>query len=258
MKALSWSALSLIIFLIASLSCQRKSQKAKPEIPPPSTPAVMDSELIKCLNQHLGIMNSETVDPSEYQKITEHVNCERRGIKALLGIGHLKNVTSISFNHNQIHRIPDEISGMVKLEKLLLIDNQINYLSSEIGKLSSLEKLYLGNNRITELPKDFGNLSNLKELYLWKNKLSKLPEFIGKLKNLEVLALNKNELTSLPSSLTSLKNLRFLSLENNDAIQNSANYKYPLAPSKEGRFSDNHSTFLVKNGEKSISVSILK
>ena len=154
------------------------------------------------------------------------------------------NVTVLSLNGNNIHKLPKGIfDNLINLESLYLNGNNIKELPKGIfDKLTKLKTLGLSTNSIQNLPKGiFDKLTNLKQLQLSDNKITEIENGIfdklssiesiglsnnyitrihdnafGNLEKLSHIYLYNNKLKNIPRGIGNLKNLKGLVLNNND------------------------------------------
>ncbi|CRL08203.1 CLUMA_CG020936, isoform A [Clunio marinus] len=156
----------------------------------------------------------------------------------------LKSVKKVSFDNNQIERIPENLSsffpqlieisavnssiieidgnsfiGLRNLKSLDLSGNKLKHIEPEtFNGLESLENLDLSYNDMEFLEEDiFNDLKNLKNVNLESNKLHYLhPKTLHLLKYLEVINIDNNFLSVLePSLLKHNVKLKMISLNNN-------------------------------------------
>ncbi|MBD3352843.1 MAG: TIR domain-containing protein [Candidatus Lokiarchaeota archaeon] len=106
---------------------------------------------------------------------------------------------------NMIRRLPDSLSNLVNLERLIITNNGLTELPDIFGSLTRLSQLTLRKNKITDLPQSIGNLSNLEILDLRDNKLTEIPDFIKNLKSLMTLSLDYNPIREIPDWIDDLK-----------------------------------------------------
>uniref|UniRef100_A0A8C5EZJ0 Uncharacterized protein n=1 Tax=Gopherus evgoodei TaxID=1825980 RepID=A0A8C5EZJ0_9SAUR len=90
--------------------------------------------------------------------------------------------------------IPREISHLRSLTLLYMDSNNLKEIPAEIGTLSNLERLTLSNNHLTSLPPEIGGLEKLHSLHLANNNFTELPA------QLETLLLLFNSLKQLPGN----------------------------------------------------------
>ncbi|XP_062547620.1 leucine-rich repeat and calponin homology domain-containing protein isoform X2 [Armigeres subalbatus] len=130
-----------------------------------------------------------------------------------------EDITSLAFLerllvfHNTIRSIPDTIRGLHSLTYIDLRNNQLAVLPREICFLP-LQVLLLSNNRLVTLPDELGRMEELTELDAACNQITHLPPRMGDLRNLRSLTLRNNQLVYLPRDLTCLQ-LVFLDISSN-------------------------------------------
>ncbi|XP_053696999.1 leucine-rich repeat and calponin homology domain-containing protein isoform X2 [Sabethes cyaneus] len=130
-----------------------------------------------------------------------------------------EDITSLAFLerllvfHNTIRSIPDTIRGLHSLTYLDLRNNQLSVLPREICFLP-LQVLLVSNNRLVTLPDELGRMEELTELDAACNQITHLPPRMGDLRNLRSLTLRNNQLVYLPRDLTCLQ-LVFLDISSN-------------------------------------------
>ena len=78
--------------------------------------------------------------------------------------------------------------------------SSLTALPESLSRLTQLEKLVLSRNRLRELPSWFGQLAKLKALDLSDNRLKVFPEWIDELRELEWLNVAFNRVQFLPES----------------------------------------------------------
>ncbi|XP_075775903.1 uncharacterized protein LOC112545865 [Pelodiscus sinensis] len=125
-------------------------------------------------------------------------------------ISHLRNLTLLYMDSNNLKEIPAEIGTLSNLERLTLSNNSLRSLPPEIGGLGKLRSLHLANNNFTELPAQLCQLRQLTFLDVSDNQISTLPPSIQHLERLETLLLLFNSLEQLPGNVCILRNLRTL------------------------------------------------
>lgn len=130
-------------------------------------------------------------------------------------ISHLRNLTCLYVDSNNLKKIPAEIGTLRHLERLTLSNNSLSSLPPEMGALQRLHSLHLANNSLTELPAPLCQLGSLTFLDVSDNKIGTIPSSIRHLEKLETLLLLFNSLESLPEDVCLLRNLRTLWLGNN-------------------------------------------
>ncbi len=124
--------------------------------------------------------------------------------------GNLRGLTSLTMNSSRLVKFPVIIWDELRQLKSLSLDhNCIQYIPKEIRNLTNLQKLTLVRNCLTKVPNTIGDLTRLEILGLSKNKIEVLPGSLTKLNALNTLLVGDNLLKELPdlSLLTSLKRL---------------------------------------------------
>lgn len=130
-------------------------------------------------------------------------------------ISHLRNLTLLYMDSNNLKEIPAEIGTLSNLERLTLSNNSLSSLPPEISRLEKLHSLHLANNNFTELPDPLCQLRHLIFLDASDNQISTIPPGIQHLEKLETLLLVFNSLKHLPGNVCILRNLHTLWLGNN-------------------------------------------
>ncbi|XP_052894171.1 leucine-rich repeat and calponin homology domain-containing protein isoform X1 [Anopheles moucheti] len=115
--------------------------------------------------------------------------------------------------HNTIRSVPETIRGLHSLSYLDLRNNQLSVLPREICALP-LQVLLVSNNRLATLPDELGRMEKLTELDAACNQITHLPARMGDLRNMRSLNLRSNQLVYLPRDLTCLQ-LAFLDISSN-------------------------------------------
>ncbi|XP_053673805.1 leucine-rich repeat and calponin homology domain-containing protein [Anopheles nili] len=115
--------------------------------------------------------------------------------------------------HNTIRSVPETIRGLHSLTYLDLRNNQLSVLPREICVLP-LQVLLVSNNRLATLPDELGRMDKLTELDAACNQITHLPARMGDLRSLRSLNLRSNQLVYLPRDLTCLQ-LAFLDVSSN-------------------------------------------
>uniref|UniRef100_A0A182PUP6 Calponin-homology (CH) domain-containing protein n=1 Tax=Anopheles epiroticus TaxID=199890 RepID=A0A182PUP6_9DIPT len=146
--------------------------------------------------------------PSAYSNLSRNRFCELP-----------EDITCLAFlerllvYHNTIRSVPETIRGLHSLTYLDLRNNQLSVLPREICALP-LQVLLVSNNRLATLPDEFGRMEKLTELDAACNQITHLPARMGDLRNLRSLNLRSNQLVYLPRDLTCLE-LAFLDISSN-------------------------------------------
>uniref|UniRef100_A0A803SQX9 Uncharacterized protein n=1 Tax=Anolis carolinensis TaxID=28377 RepID=A0A803SQX9_ANOCA len=102
-------------------------------------------------------------------------------------IGHLRNLTLLYLDSNNLKDVPVEIGLLIKLERLTLSNNNLTFLTipDAIHQLQKLETLLLLFNSLKHLPRGICSLKTLTTLWLGHNKLEELPSSFGQLVHLD-------------------------------------------------------------------------
>ncbi|KAF2291084.1 hypothetical protein GH714_019750 [Hevea brasiliensis] len=134
--------------------------------------------------------------------------------------GNCTELYALDLSRNKLTgTIPDEVFGLKKLSKLLLLGNSLSGgLPRSIANCQSLVRLRLGENQLSgQIPKEIGQLQNLVFLDLYVNHFSgAIPIEIANITVLELLDVHNNHFTGeIPSQLGELVNLEQLDLSRN-------------------------------------------
>ncbi|KKN24028.1 hypothetical protein LCGC14_0898970 [marine sediment metagenome] len=127
-------------------------------------------------------------------------------------ISKIKSIKKLILHRFIDSKVPEWIGNLSNLEYLDLRSNEIVEIPKNIRKLKKLQHLNLGDNKLTKFPEELGNLINLQTLFLGHNKLKILPRGILNLKNLRTIGLDYNVFEEFPKELLTLKNIRGISL----------------------------------------------
>ncbi|KAI9734763.1 MAG: RAM signaling network component [Claussenomyces sp. TS43310] len=129
----------------------------------------------------------------------------------------LKPGVTIDLSNKNIHKFPDEVVDIIKveLERLALSHNLISTFPARFSECNSLRYLNVRNNVIREFPLPICELSSLEILDLGRNKLRILPPQLAKLTSLKVLSIQKNRIEDLPLCFAEMGSLQVLKLDGN-------------------------------------------
>ncbi|KAM9385578.1 podocan isoform 1-T2 [Pholidichthys leucotaenia] len=131
-----------------------------------------------------------------------------------------RSLQVLEVKNNQLSSVPDRtLTGMVKLQKLILSDNQLKLNSVYQGawmELTQLTTLDLSSNQLTHIPSDLPE--SLEYLYLQSNRISTVPysAFQGT-PNIKVIGLRFNRLSKATvdkSLFDLLPSLQLVDIEN--------------------------------------------
>jgi Leucine-rich repeat (LRR) protein len=81
----------------------------------------------------------------------------------------------LTFDFNNLTRIPESISRLTTLERLSVSHNHLCALPISLGRLTRCNMLNVAHNRLRDLPESTRQLTALDELYLQSNELRSLP-----------------------------------------------------------------------------------
>ena len=118
----------------------------------------------------------------------------------------------------ELTSLPDELSGISRLKRLVLSDNNLENIPDCIFKMKNLKELIINQNKIKEVSPNIGLLINLNELNLMKNKIVALPKEIGNLTSLKLLNLSNNAIENIPEEISNLGDLFYMGLEYNKIV----------------------------------------
>lgn len=171
---------------------------------------ISDRELLSVPTQVFGLEQLQVLEMSPEQE-----SCLRYRMELLpQEIGHLRNLTCLYVDSNNLKKIPAEIGTLSCLERLTLSNNSLSSLPAEMGALQRLQSLHLANS-LTELSAPLCQQRSLTFLDVSDNKIDTMPSSIRHLEKVETLPLLFNLLESLPDDVCLLRNLYTLWLGNN-------------------------------------------
>ncbi|MFX1325401.1 MAG: hypothetical protein ACFE8N_10620 [Promethearchaeota archaeon] len=160
------------------------------------------------------------IDPRSYKNFQDLADFKGGEPWLLINNDH---VVSLNFNYYKWKFIKDNIKLINSFSKLIDLDFYINYLKKysykyilisvipdSISSLTCLKKLILKKNGLEKIPYSIKKLIHLRELDLSHNALEEVPQVVLKLKSLKKLNLKHNNIKRIPESLWSFLN----SLEN--------------------------------------------
>ncbi|XP_017982612.1 PREDICTED: LRR repeats and ubiquitin-like domain-containing protein At2g30105 [Theobroma cacao] len=158
----------------------------------------------------------------------------------------------LDVNNNCIQDVPEKISCLNSIQKLLLNANGISDEAIHWEGLTSLKYLTvlsISHNHLTNLPSSLGFLTSLRQLHVTNNKLTSLPNEISILAQLEVLKANNNRITTIPARIGECNSLIEVDL--------SANLLSEL-PETLGNLHNLKALYLSNNGLKRLPSTLFK
>ncbi|XP_075963590.1 podocan isoform X1 [Anarhichas minor] len=171
------------------------------------------------LNLSYNKLTSPKVHREAFRKlrILETLNLSGNSLQSM-PVGLPRSLQVLEIKNNQLNSIPDgALTGMEKLQKLILSDNQLKLNSAYQGawmELSALTTLDLSGNQLSHIPSDLPE--SLEYLHLQSNRISSVPasafEGTPNIKGI-FLRFNRLSVDSVDeSSLAHLSNLQVLDL----------------------------------------------
>ncbi|XP_034575857.1 plant intracellular Ras-group-related LRR protein 7 isoform X1 [Setaria viridis] len=137
------------------------------------------------------------------------------------------SLRTLDLTNNKLVEIPQEVGGLVNMQRLVLAGNLIENIPANIGYLRNLKILTLDRNRISILPEELGSLSNLQQLSISHNSLMCLPKSVGDLRNMLILNVSDNKLKELPESIGGCNSLEELQANGPSTWRTNPEAKYP-------------------------------
>ncbi|CAH2355014.1 adenylate cyclase [[Candida] railenensis] len=123
--------------------------------------------------------------------------------------GKLKNLVSLNLSSNYFNSYPEAVSELINLADLDLSYNDLSVLPDSISKLQNLAKLNLCTNKLEKsLPEFFTNFKSLKRLDIRYNQISNI-DVLGTLPSLEVAYASKNNISGFSDRMENLRLLHF-------------------------------------------------
>jgi Leucine-rich repeat (LRR) protein len=119
--------------------------------------------------------------------------------KSFRRISKLTNLEFLNLVRTGLHIIPEEITSLSKLNRLIINYNLIEYIPRSIVKLDNLIDLRFSNNPISSFPDYLCELTNLRRLEIKGTKIKEIPNHFGNLKKL--VYFNQNRLLECPSPM---------------------------------------------------------
>lgn len=150
--------------------------------------------------------------------LSDHNLSDLECTKILSEISQLEalQILVLDLSKNKLTVIPQEISKLKNLSKLILSENFFSEFPSEILVLTSLTYLDMSGNKLTFLPQEISQLRHLSHLDLSRNELTVIPQEISRLEDLSKLILSENLFSIFPSEILDLTSLKYLDLGRNN------------------------------------------
>ena len=118
-------------------------------------------------------------------------------------------------NHS-LENIPFEIFSLPELVSLNLSSNFINNFSITNNQNYSLLNIDLSHNELINLPNEIINLTQLKNLDISYNFIQELPLAVGNLNQINNLNISNNNFTKIPNIIENLTSLTTLNISSNN------------------------------------------
>ncbi|MBN1188068.1 MAG: leucine-rich repeat domain-containing protein [Bacteroidales bacterium] len=112
-----------------------------------------------------------------------------------------RGLTNIGLTETYVPVIGENISNLVELRYLSIVQGKLTKLPQGFSKLKNLELADFTHNEFTTFPTELYSCTSLTSINLNFNSINKFDEGIDKLINLSVLSIEFNMLTELPLSL---------------------------------------------------------
>ncbi len=172
-------------------------QEQEPEIPEDALGTIAelfpDEPFAMAVRDALGKLSiSQPVtqdDLDEVTKITVGSSNSFGEIKSIVGIGHLRNLESLSLVNGAakgLSILPDEFYSLASLRYVNLHRNSIKEISPLIGNLTSLKTFAISGSEITGLPDELVNCVSLEELDISYSKITTVPAVLFSMPNVKV------------------------------------------------------------------------
>jgi serine/threonine protein kinase/predicted protein tyrosine phosphatase len=129
--------------------------------------------------------------------------------------------SSMLLNGMKLSEVPMAVYAppLIHVVELDLSSNSLRSIPEEISRLVGLQKLLLGNNKLTSLPNQIGDLTELRVLEVHHNMLEDLPQTLMFIDKLETLAMDYNNCTAFPSVILDIPSLHTIYLASNYGIK---------------------------------------
>lgn len=172
-------------------------QEQEPEIPEGSLGTIAelfpDESFAMAVRDELGKLSiSQPVTQDELDEITRISVPDERSfgeIKSIVGIGHLRNLESLTMVNGAAEGLtvlPDEFYSLSSLRYVNLHINSIKEISPLIGNLTSLETFAISGAEITDLPDELINCVSLKALDISHSNITEVPAVLFSMPDVKV------------------------------------------------------------------------
>lgn len=169
----------------------------EPEIPEGSLGTIAelfpDEPFAMAVRDELGKLSiSQPVTQDELDKVTRITVGSSNSfgeIKSIVGIGHLRNLESLSLVNGAaegLSVLPDEFYTLSSLRYVNLHRNSITEISPLIGNLTSLRTFAISGSEITGLPDELVNCVSLEELDISYSDITEVPAVLFAMPNVKV------------------------------------------------------------------------
>ena len=106
----------------------------------------------------------------------------------------LHQLSALNVSMNAFSVLPDGLSSLSNLVRLVVSDNQLSSLPVDLFAMPKLAELYAERNYIRELPKGISVAMCMKKLMLGGNQLTAIPDEVGEMPALETFDVRNNPL----------------------------------------------------------------
>jgi hypothetical protein len=132
-------------------------------------------------------------------------------------VKNLRHLQEVSFAYNSLVVIPQELTSLPYLRKLILCGNKLKFMPPLSG-LPLLEVLDAHSNELVAFPTDIGHMRCLQTIDLERNKIVAIPEEIAMLSRLDFLNLTRNDVKLIPPQIGNIATLSYLKLAHNPIV----------------------------------------
>jgi hypothetical protein len=115
-----------------------------------------------------------------------------------------KYSTTELYKFLSVHRLPEKISVLTKIEKISMQNNHLKIFPEELSLLGNLRTMDLEDNYIKEIPDWIKDMRQLEELYLVANDIETVPNSLRFLQKLTKLDMHWNPIRKLEDGTRTL------------------------------------------------------